>query len=50
MDDDSTTQQADDTHDQGQGKADMQGQEGHFGINDSVTKQQAEKQKVECFS
>lgn len=45
--DDATTQQpSEDTHDQGQGKADMQGQEGHQGKSDSVAKKQADHQKV----
>ena len=45
--DDATTQQpSEDTHDQGQGKADMKGQEGHQGKSDSVAKKQTDQQKV----
>jgi len=45
VDDATTQQQADESNDQGQGKADMQGQEGHLGSSDSVSKQQTDKQK-----
>ena len=45
-DDSTTQQQSEEAHDQGQGRADAQNQQGHFGSSESVTKQQADKQKV----
>lgn len=46
--DEATTQQqqSEDSHDQGQGKADVQGEEGHQGTSDSVDKKQSDQQNV----